>query len=208
MEEEQRSSVLTPEELGPDPIQAFARWYDEAQARSRLSFPNAACLSTVDPGGWPEGRIVLLKGVDGEGFRFFTNFRSTKGRSLEETPRAALTFYWDDLDRQVRVQGAVERLPEEEADAYFATRPRGSQIGAWASDQSAPLESREELVRRFAEFEERFADGDVPRPPFWGGYLVRPGQIEFWQAGEDRLHDRIRFTRKGADEWRVERLSP
>lgn len=199
---------LTPETLGPDPIAAFDRWFREATEQHALPFPDAACLATVDPDGWPEGRIVLLKGYDGRGFQFFTNFRSAKGRALDHTPRAALTFYWGDLSRQVRVQGSVVRLPDEESDAYFRLRPRGSQIGAWASEQSAPLASMADLEERARKLEKRWADDPIPRPPHWGGYLIQPRRVEFWQEGPDRLHHRIVFRREGEEDWAVERLNP
>jgi pyridoxamine 5'-phosphate oxidase len=208
MESDSTSLTLTADALGPDPIAAFVRWFEDAEARHGLPFANAACLSTVDPAGWPEGRIVLLKGVDMEGFRFYTNYRSAKGRSLEANPRAALTFYWGDLERQVRIRGPVERLSEEESDEYFRTRPRGSQIGAWASEQSAVAESREVLEAAAAGIRERFGEDAVPRPPFWGGYLVRPRLIEFWQGRADRLHDRLRFQRRDDGSWSVARLNP
>jgi pyridoxamine 5'-phosphate oxidase len=199
---------LTPEGLGPDPIRAFQSWFDHIQAVHSLPFPDAVCLGTVDPVGWPEGRMVLLKGVDERGFHVFTNYTSAKGRALEANPRATLTFYWGDLDRQVRVQGEVERLSGEESDAYFASRPRGSRIGAWASDQSAPLESREALEARVREVVARFGDGPIPRPPHWGGYVIRPRMVEFWQGREDRLHDRIVYRRGGDGDWITERLNP
>lgn len=202
------SAPLTPEDLGDDPVQAFRSWFREAEEAHSLAFPNAVCLSTVDPGGWPEGRIVLLKGVDDRGFHFFTNFRSAKGRSLEAVPRGALTFYWGDLERQVRIQGPVEQLSAEESDEYFQSRPRGSRIGAWASDQSAPLESREAMEARAREVEERYRGQEVPRPPHWGGYVLRPHLIEFWEGREDRLHDRIRFLLGEDGRWQVDRLNP
>jgi pyridoxamine 5'-phosphate oxidase len=165
-------------------------------------------LSTVDEMGWPAGRVVLLKSVDARGFSFFTNYRSQKGRELEAAGRGALTFYWGDLLRQVRARGVVARLPEAESDEYFRSRPRGSQIGAWASAQSEPLESREVLEARAQEVEARHAGGEIPRPPHWGGYLLTPQEMEFWQEGESRLHDRFRYRRMGDGPWSVERLNP
>lgn len=199
---------LTAEDLGDDPIVACARWLDEAEDRSHVAYANAACLSTVDEHDWPDGRMVLLKGVEDRGFVFYTNYHSAKGRALESMPRAALTFYWDDLGRQVRVQGAVEPVSGEDSDTYFRTRPRGSQLGAWVSEQSAPVESREELETKWQETADSYEGREIPRPPHWGGYLIRPRMIEFWQEGEHRLHDRIRFQRAHGAGWRVDRISP
>jgi pyridoxamine 5'-phosphate oxidase len=199
---------LTAEGLGPDPIRAFESWFDHIREVHSLPFPDAVCLGTVDPEGWPQGRMVLLKGVDQRGFHVFTNYTSAKGKALEANPRAALTFYWGDLDRQVRVQGEVERLSDEESDAYFASRPRGSRIGAWASQQSAPLESREVLEARVEEVVGRYGEGPIPRPPHWGGYLIRPRRVEFGQGRQDRLHDRIVYRRGADGSWSTERLNP
>jgi pyridoxamine 5'-phosphate oxidase len=166
-------------------------------------------------GSWPDGRIVLVKGVDERGFVFFTNYRSAKGRALAENPRAALTFYWDQLGRQVRVRGQVSEVEDRESDDYFKTRPRGSRVGAWASRQSEVIEGRETLEERCREIEARYAGGDVPRPPHWGGFVLRPEEVEFWQGRDDRLHDRILFRRQGAvvagggaPTWTTARLSP
>jgi len=199
---------LDSDRLGIDPLSVFQGWFQDARSLSGLRYPDAACLSTVTADGWPRGRIVLVKGADSRGFPFFTNYRSAKGRELEATSRAALTFYWDDLARQVRAMGSVERLAPEESDEYFRDRPAGSRLGAWASEQSEPLDSREVLVRRVGEFAERFRGGEVPRPPHWGGYLLRPVEVEFWQEGADRLHDRFRFRTDGAGGWIRERLNP
>jgi pyridoxamine 5'-phosphate oxidase len=206
-----REEPLTAEILGSDPIRAFEGWLGEALDRSGMAFPNAACLSTVGEGGSPQGRIVLVKEVDPRGFVFYTNHHSAKGRALEADPRAALTFYWDVLGRQVRVRGPVERVAAEESDAYFRTRPRGSRIGAWASRQSEVLESRRVLEDRCREIEARYAGEEVPRPPHWGGILLRPVEVEFWQSRDDRLHDRIVFRREAEDvagAWVVRRLNP
>jgi pyridoxamine 5'-phosphate oxidase len=192
-------------DLLDDPLELFARWFELAGAKAPL--PEAVNVATVDADGHPDARMVLLKGFDERGFRFFTNERSAKGRQLAAHPWAALTFYWRELDRQVRVRGAVERVPPAEADEYFATRPRDSRLGAWASPQSEPLRDRAELDERLAATEERFADGEVGRPEHWGGFRVVPETIEFWQGQVGRLHDRFRYERAG-DGWRVGRLAP
>jgi pyridoxamine 5'-phosphate oxidase len=191
--------------LDPDPIVQFGAWYADAQREAPL--PDAVAIATVDADGMPDARMVLLKGVDADGFRFYTNYESAKAAQLEAAPAAALIAYWRELDRQVRARGPVERLSAADSDAYFATRPRDSQLGAWASPQSTPLGSREELDRSLVEVAERFAGREVPRPPHWGGYLLRPATIEFWQGQVARLHDRFRYTR-GGDGWVIERLAP
>jgi len=180
-------------DLDPDPIGQFRDWFERAAGEAVL--PEAVALATVDEVGAPDARMVLLKGFDERGFRFFTNYESAKGRQLERGP-AAIVAYWRELDRQVRIRGPVERLPEAESDRYFASRARDSQIGAWASPQSRALESRAELDAAAEEVEERFAGDEVPRPPHWGGYLLRPESIEFWQGQVARMHDRFRYTRE------------
>ena len=196
---------LRRDSLADDPIEQFAQWFE--RAADEVPLADAMTLATVDAGGAPDARMVLLKGHGPDGFRFFTNGESDKGKQLGANPRAALVIYWRELDRQVRVRGAVEPLPAADSDAYFASRPRDSQLGAWASPQSRPLESRRELDDRLAEVEQRFAGADVPRPPHWGGYLLRPRTIEFWQGQVGRLHDRFRYARAG-DGWEIERLAP
>lgn len=189
-----------------DPIDLFRVWFDAA-GESGILLPESVALATATADGVPSVRMVLLKDVDARGFVFFTNYGSQKARELEANPRAALCFHWAILERQVRVAGPVERVTSEESEAYFRTRGRGSQLGAWASRQSEPLASREDLERRAREVEERFGGGDVPLPPFWGGYRLEPARIEFWQGRANRLHDRLVFLREG-EGWTTQRLHP
>jgi pyridoxamine 5'-phosphate oxidase len=191
-------------DLDADPIAQFADWFAAAEREAPL--PEAMTLATVDADGEPDARMVLLKGFDADGFRFFSNYESAKARELEGAG-AALVIYWRELDRQVRVRGTVERLAESESDSYFATRTRDSQLGAWASPQSRPLESRAQLDDLVREAEARFEGREVPRPPHWGGYLCRPRTIELWQGQVGRLHDRFLYTRRG-EGWLIERLGP
>ncbi len=189
-----------------DPIAAFQAWLDEAWAKEPAD-ANAAALATVGEDGMPSARMILLKGVDGRGFVFYTNFESRKGRQLLARPKAAMVFHWKSLARQVRVEGEVEQVSRAEADAYFASRPREARIGAWASKQSRPLEGRYVLEKRVAEYGLKYALGKIPRPPFWSGFRIVPRMIEFWQQGAFRLHDRLVYHRDGND-WRTERLYP
>jgi pyridoxamine 5'-phosphate oxidase len=193
------------EQLNPDPIVQFEKWFEEASKAAPL--PEAITLATVDADGAPDARMVLLKGVGADGFRFFTNYESAKAGQLDAAGQAAIVAYWRELDRSVRVRGTITRLGAADSDAYFATRPRGSQLGAWASPQSQAVASREELDGLLAAAEERFEGGDVPRPDYWGGYLLVPRTIEFWQGRVGRLHDRFRYSRDG-DGWRIDRLGP
>lgn len=189
-----------------DPVAQFARWYDEARAVER-PLPHAMALATATSSGRPSLRMVLLKGYDARGFVFFTNYRSRKGRELAKNPRASLLFYWGSLERQVRVDGRIAKVSRRESDEYFRTRPRGSQLSAWASPQSDLLAGRADIERRFATVAGRYPDS-VPRPPQWGGYRLVPEAIEFWQGLEDRLHDRLRYRRKRDGRWQLERLAP
>ncbi len=190
-----------------DPISLFDSWYREADA-SESKNPSAMTLATATAEGRPSARMVLLKGHSADGFEFYTNLESPKAAELDANPYAALCFYWKSLARQVRIEGRVERVSDDRADAYFATRARGSQIGAWASDQSRELESRETLEVQAEEYEAKFAAGDVPRPPFWSGYRVVPESIEFWTERDNRMHDRQLFRRNGDGTWQEHWLFP
>jgi pyridoxamine 5'-phosphate oxidase len=193
-------------EAGGDPIELFRTWWREAE-EAGLLLPEAVSLATATPDGRPSVRLVLLKGVSAEGFVFFSNYGSRKAEELEANPRAALAFHWAALQRSVRVEGQVEKVTPEESEAYFRTRARGSRLGAWASRQSQPIASRAALEAKVDEARKRFGDGEIPLPPFWGGYQVIPERIEFWQGRADRLHDRVLHTRT-AEGWRAERLQP
>jgi len=197
---------LSEASAGSDPIALFTEWFSAA-TRAGLFLPEAIALATSTPGGEPSVRMMLLKGFDETGFVFYTNHESRKGAELEANERAAFLMYWNVLQRQIRVEGTVRHLSEEESISYFMTRPRSSRIGAWASAQSSVLAHREELERRFRVRDREFPDDDVPLPPFWGGYRLRPEVIEFWQGRANRLHDRLRFQRVG-NEWTVTRLYP
>lgn len=216
--------------LEPDPITQFKKWFDQASGASRsgrlrkslirfyksvlqIDIPeqldlNAMTLGTVDAEGKPSARIVLLKGVDQRGFIFYTNYNSRKGRELEQNPNVSLVFYWQEQERQVCVAGVAIKLPPAESDAYFQSRPYGSQIGAWASDQTQVVADRAALEEKWRGYEAKFASGSVPRPSHWGGYIVRPDRVEFWQGRPNRLHDRFRYSRLADNSWRIERLSP
>ena len=197
---------LAESDADPDPIEQFRRWFDDALAVG-LREPNAMTLATATPDGRPSARVVLLKGFDERGFVFYTNYEGRKGEELEENPYCALVFYWAELERQVRVEGRVSRVPKRESDEYFGSRPRGSRLGAWASEQSRPVGGREVLEERLRALEAEYDAREVPRPPFWGGYRVEPEVIEFWQGRENRLHDRLVYRRSGGG-WGRERLQP
>jgi pyridoxamine 5'-phosphate oxidase len=189
-----------------DPIAQFQQWFDAA-LKANVPEPNAMHVSTVTAEGRPDGRIVLLKDVSDAGFAFYTNYESRKGRELIGHPFATLTFFYPELERQIRIEGRVEKVSAEESDAYFSSRPRGSQIGAWVSHQSLVIDNREVLETRQRELEAQFAGQSIPRPPYWGGFRVIPDVLEFWQGRPSRLHDRIRYRKEG-ENWLIERLSP
>ena len=190
----------------PEPYRLFAEWLEDATA-SELNDPNALALATVDPDGLPNVRMVLLKGFDEHGFVFYTNYESNKGREILSSMKAAMCFHWKSLRRQVRVRGTIEKVSDEEADTYYASRARGSRIGAWASKQSRPLEGRFALEKAVAEYTAKFAIGSIPRPPYWSGFRLVPSSIEFWHDRQFRLHDRVVFEPDG-DEWKKTRLYP
>ncbi len=197
---------LSEADLDADPIRQFNRWFDQAKAAGQPE-PEAMALATATPAGEPSVRFVLLRGLDARGFVFYTNGRSRKGREMADNPMAALVFRWWTLERQVRVSGPVSPVEPAESDAYFQSRPRGAQLGAWASAQSEPLTSRVVLEEQLSTVARRFAGRQVPRPPWWGGYRVHPAEVEFWQGRPDRLHDRLAYRLAGG-RWRIQRLSP
>jgi len=201
-----KSEIVDPFDGRNEPLVLFEDWLAEA-TKSELNDPAGMALATVDPNGLPDVRMVLLKGFDARGFVFYTNYESAKGQELLATPKAALLFHWKSLRRQVRIRGPVDQVTAQEADAYFASRPRDSRIGAWASDQSRPLEGRFVLEKRVAQYALKFGLGEVPRPPHWSGFRIQPTEIEFWKDGPFRLHDRLKFIQTGKG-WRTERLYP
>jgi pyridoxamine 5'-phosphate oxidase len=206
LRKEYRHHSLEETDLAPDPLHQFEHWFQQA-LQADLPEPNAMIVSTVSATGAPSSRTVLLKEISAGGFVFFTNYLSRKGRELAANAQIAVLFYWPELERQVRIQGQAERLPAAESDAYFAGRPRGSQIGAWASAQSEVIASRTELEQRQHQLEQQYADQPIPRPPHWGGYRVIPHEIEFWQGRPNRLHDRLVYLQAGT-QWQILRRSP
>lgn len=204
-----RLAALNEDMTGDQPMAFFRKWFDDA-VHAKVMEVNAMTLATVDKQGSPHARIVLLKGVDERGFLFFTNYNSHKGQQIADCSNVALVFFWAELERQVRVEGMIEKLPSAESDAYFHSRPLGSRIGAWSSPQSQAVTGREALEVSYARYEAQFSHGEVPRPEHWGGYVVNPTMVEFWQGRSSRMHDRIRFTRGNIDtpDWQKHRLAP
>jgi pyridoxamine 5'-phosphate oxidase len=205
MRQSYEKNFLIESQAGDGPFDLFTRWFDEAVA-AQVPEPNAMTLATVDASGQPSARIVLIKGYDQDGFVFYTNYESRKGQELLAEPRAALLFFWQPLERQIRIEGTIAKIDGATSDAYYRSRPLSSRIGAWASPQSQPI-TREALEARTAEFGERYGD-DPPRPPHWGGYRLRPEAFEFWQGRRSRLHDRLRFHRDEQSQWSLDRLAP
>jgi len=199
--------TLDLENLNPDPFTQFRSWFDQARESGEVLEPNAMSLATVDPDGQPSLRTVLLKALDDKGFTFFTNYGSAKAKQMESNPHVALLFFWPALERQVKIQGVVEKVSRRESVAYFLSRPMGSRLGAWVSEQSQVVSTKALLVSKLDEMKRKFADGEVPCPDFWGGYRVVPSLFEFWQGGRDRLHDRFQYTPDEAA-WKIERLAP
>lgn len=193
--------------VSPDPFEQFGRWFDQA-LDAQLREPNAMTLATVSVEGRPAARIVLLKGFDHRGFVFYTNYHSRKGQELAQNPYAALVFLWADLERQVRIEGTVEKVSAQDSNAYFHSRPRGSRLGAWASGQSQVIGDRTVLEDRLQTLEQKYQGQEIPRPPDWGGYRLTPTMIEFWQGRPNRLHDRLRYSRQEDNHWRIDRLAP
>jgi pyridoxamine 5'-phosphate oxidase len=198
---------FTESRANADPFRQFDAWFDDV-FKANVPDANAMTLATVGPDGRPAARVVLLKGFNSDGFVFYTNYESRKGRELAENPHAAACFWWSQLDRQVRIEGTVEKLSADESDAYFAIRPRESQLASWASQQSQTLQNRAELIRRYRELTAQYKSRPVPRPPHWGGFRLRPRTIEFWQGRRQRLHDRLRYRRDADGTWLLERLAP
>ncbi|SHJ12832.1 pyridoxamine 5'-phosphate oxidase [Pseudozobellia thermophila] len=203
-----QKSELTEEGIPDDPMQLFQKWFDETEASNSIEEPNAMTVSTIGVDGYPKSRIVLLKKLTGEGFVFYTNYNSEKGRAIAQNPNVGISFFWPSMERQVIVKGRARKVDPSTSDAYFNSRPEGSKLGALASDQSSVIPSREYLEERLARLADQFEGKEIERPEHWGGYIVRPMSVEFWQGRPNRLHDRILYTRLESEDWSKERLAP
>ena len=203
---EYKLKLLLEKDVDADAIRQFQQWWNEALL-SNIEEPNAMTLATTNKHGKPSARIVLLKGLSNDGFVFYTNYESRKAGELKENPHAALLFFWKELERQVRIEGTITKTSEQESAEYFSSRPQLSKIGAWSSPQSSVIASRDELEKNVSKYQQQFGDGEIPRPPHWGGYIVKPTVIEFWQGRRNRLHDRLQYTLRN-DKWIIERLAP
>ena len=203
---EYKLKLLLEKDVDADAIRQFQQWWNEALL-SNIEEPNAMTLATTNKHGKPSARIVLLKGLSNDGFVFYTNYESRKAGELKENPHAALLFFWKELERQVRIEGTITKTSEQESAEYFSSRPQLSKIGAWSSPQSSVIPSRDELEKNVSKYQQQFGDGEIPRPPHWGGYIVKPTVIEFWQGRRNRLHDRLQYTLRN-DKWIIERLAP
>jgi pyridoxamine 5'-phosphate oxidase len=199
---------LTKKEVPKNPMELFKKWFYEVEELGSADESNSMTISTVDKNGSPQNRIVLLKKYTWEGFIFYTNYNSNKGKSIEQNPHVCLSFFWPNIERQIIIKGKAEKIPENLSDGYFESRPDGSKLGAWASDQSETVSSREFLDNRLISFEKQFKDKEIPRPKHWGGYIVKPSSIEFWQGRPNRMHDRIKYTLQENFDWKIERLAP
>ncbi len=208
LRQDYRVDTLELDQLAADPFEQFRTWFDAARASDAIAEPNAMTLATANSAGHPSARTVLLKGIEPRGLRFFTNYESRKGREITANPHVAVTFHWNPLERQILVTGTAERLSADESSEYFHSRPRESQLGAWASRQSEPASSRQALEDAMEQVRQKFGDGQIPLPPFWGGFRVIPNSFEFWQGRTGRLHDRFRYDLDSPDNWTVQRLQP
>jgi pyridoxamine 5'-phosphate oxidase len=207
LRQDYRASTLLEQDVAANPVKQFEKWFDEA-LKAEIWEPNAMTLATATVNGVPSARIVLLKGFSEQGFAFYTNYLSRKGKELAKNPRAALIFNWGQLERQVRIEGTVEKLSKEQSEQYFHSRPIGSQLGALVSPQSQEIASREELENKWQQLEAEYQDKEIPKPAFWGGYIVKPQLVEFWQGRSSRLHDRILYKNSGKNNWKIVRLAP
>jgi pyridoxamine 5'-phosphate oxidase len=203
-----KKSELTKKGVPENPMELFQKWFYEVEELGGVDESNPMTISTVDKNGTPQNRIVLLKKYTWEGFIFYTNYNSNKGKSIEHNPHVCLSFFWHNIERQIIIKGKAEKIPENLSDGYFESRPDGSKLGAWASDQSETVSSREFLDNRLNSFEKKFKDKEIPRPKHWGGYIVKPSSIEFWQGRPNRMHDRIKYTLQENFDWKIERLAP